>query len=1328
MMLRACRWLFMGLCIPLLVLALGLTWLRIGINSHPLYHNWVQSQVSQAVGQELYLDAFNVQLLGSQLKIQLAGITAAQELSLARLSLGVDVRTSLLQGRLAVSQVQATGLALNLAQQASGAWGPQSTGEQGGQSAPALMLALVQQVPNLWLHNVSLSFQPVNAPVIRIPNLNARLALDHDSLQSGDGLNHISVSLYGINQPNSGVDITGLEAHMKVAISPQHGIKQAQIYLHSEGVDLTPWASALAQQTASQNYKAKLKRVYIEGDYWFNYQPGQGLKLTTRKMKLDLASDSLRLELSGKLSAASSAEAGSEDLFMMDDWRLSATELTGQVNGRDIPTDTVIAQNQHGQFALEVPQLNLDRTLAVLQTIEGLPPKIVTPIHALAPSGRATSVQLHLNLSHPKEFLFQAQVHGASIKPWLGVPQIEQADGHIWLNRYGGKVAISDDNGLSVRVVDLISKAWPIEGLKGEFSWRYGSLSNRFASSNMAIELDQGQANLAIVAEFPRKGSATKPMLQLALGLQNLDLAGLPDLLPDRVLGDQLGAWLTQSTPAGQVTQAALLYYGQPGVSKSIPIKAKVVSPSLIYTKGWPAVENLLATVAVNATSVRVTAQAGHIQTPQLSQSIEGLQVQVPIKAGAGQYINVQGQVAGEATHIMSLAQQLPIKLNLPTWLHDARPQGLVKVAGDVAVAYGHKAPASYKLEVSSQDLSATWAPLRADLRHIEFLVDVNSAAHGIGAIGAISGSGLMDGQKISFRRLDQWALARPWLDQIPISIIDSQRLAQRDLVIEFSGRAPAGYLNTKYKQPWLEQIPGELPFVVRLATCTDGSVDACSQLSAQIDLTRADFNLPAPINQLQQMQLLGDWHGEQQQWYAAIDEHHMSIVLQQDKATGRSLQWQGGVLSLQQPVHWAQTGEWSVSGELDNIDMPAWWQAYQTHIGPLVDASGKAGIRPQVKVRVKHAHWYDVTLDDATLDFKTTLAESASTEVAPPWRLRLTSEQLTGQINSFSAKNPLVVHVDYARFDFPEPQADVNTDLLEHIDPSALPDADVTIDELIKNGEYFGQWQFKTRHQNSQVNVHDLEAFIRHSHLQGNLIWSKVDGLHQTQFTGRVATSDISNMLIDWGYGPSVSADVSAIEVQLEWPHSPLAFALKEVTGDIGLRLKQGRFADSLDGAAGLKILALMDMSRLMRRVKLDISDVIKPGFSFDSVNAHYRFNQGVAQTMSPLALKSSSLNLTMSGWIDFNQRLVHNSLVVTLPVVDKLPLAALLAGLPQLSGAIYIANKLIGDELETFTSARYQVVGSLDKPQVELVKIFDKDYQNQSVQERIENVISID
>jgi uncharacterized protein YhdP len=383
----------------------------------------------------------------------------------------------------------------------------------------------------------------------------------------------------------------------------------------------------------------------------------------------------------------------------------------------------------------------------------------------------------------------------------------------------------------------------------------------------------------------------------------------------------------------------------------------------------------------------------------------------------------------------------------------------------------------------------------------------------------------------------------------------------------------------------------------------------------------------------------------------------------------------------------------------------------------------------PQIDVKIKRATWFGLDIDQSTLIFQKLPAEGALTR--QPWRLRLTSEQLAGQVDYFGASHPLVIQVDHAYLNFPEPATETETpesvDLLENIDPSKFPDADVSIDELLKNGESFGQWQFKTRRQGTQVNVHDLDAYIRHSHLQGNLIWAKVDGVHRTQFTGRVASTDMASLLVAWGYGPALVAETSAIEVQLEWPRSPLGFAIKDISGDLGLRLKNGSFSAAPGATKGLKVLALLDMNRLMKRVRLDFSDIIQPGFNFDSIAVQYRFDHGVASTVAPLTLKSTALNLSMDGWIDFNKRLVDNNLIVTLPLAEKLPLAALIAGLPQLSGMIYLVNKLIGDELSTFTSARYAVVGSLDSPEVKLVKIFDKDYQQQSIKERIENVISI-
>jgi uncharacterized protein YhdP len=694
-------------------------------------------------------------------------------------------------------------------------------------------------------------------------------------------------------------------------------------------------------------------------------------------------------------------------------------------------------------------------------------------------------------------------------------------------------------------------------------------------------------------------------------------------------------------------------------------------------------------------------------------------------------YITVHGQIAGEASQIITLAQELPLHLNLPSWLHAAKPQGDVSLQGSFGIPFGHQAKVIYDLKLSGDDLSGYWEPLQANLSQVSFEVGLSSEHAGI---GNISGNGLVDDQLITFKRLSKVDLAKHWLSQIPTKVLYSVNRnfdAQVDnLTMEFTGQLPAHYLATKINQPWVQEISGPLPFVARFSTCTQTAA-LCTWLSAEVDLNQAGIDLPDPLNQLQQLQLLGNWQQDDQNWYASIDQHQVAVKLGTNESSN-GLRVLGANAAFNSAVDWAEQGQWRVGGQIEFVDLDPWLTVYQQRIKSWWVAAEKKPttvVLPTIDVKIKRATWQGLDMDHATMTLQI-LTEEGDLLALNPWRFRLASEQLAGKVDYYGASHPLVIHIDHAHLNFPElvdAKAD-DYDLLKNIDPSKFPDADVSIDELAKNGESFGQWQFKMRRQGTLVNVHDLDAYIRHSRLQGNLIWDKVDGFHRTQFTGRVSSSDITSLLMDWGYGPALVAETSALEVQLDWPRSPAAFSIKDISGDVGLRLKKGSFSSSQSSANGLRVLAMFDMSRLMKRVQLDFSDIIQPGFSFDSVAVHYRFDDGVASTVSPLTLKSTALNLTMDGWIDFNRRQVNNNLIVTLPVADKLPLLALVAGLPQLSGMIYVVNKLIGEELSTFTSARYSVMGSLDKPDVKLVKIFDKDYQAQSVKERIESVISIE
>ena len=69
-----------------------------------------------------------------------------------------------------------------------------------------------------------------------------------------------------------------------------------------------------------------------------------------------------------------------------------------------------------------------------------------------------------------------------------------------------------------------------------------------------------------------------------------------------------------------------------------------------------------------------------------------------------------------------------------------------------------------------------------------------------------------------------------------------------------------------------------------------------------------------------------------------------------------------------------------------------------------------------------------------------------------------------------------------------------------------------------------------------------------------------------------------------------------------------------------------------------------------------------------------------------------------------------IDAKLLVTLPVTNNLPLAALIVGAPAIGGALFIADKLLGDRVARFASVQYDVKGAWQNPDISFDKPFEK------------------
>ena len=147
------------------------------------------------------------------------------------------------------------------------------------------------------------------------------------------------------------------------------------------------------------------------------------------------------------------------------------------------------------------------------------------------------------------------------------------------------------------------------------------------------------------------------------------------------------------------------------------------------------------------------------------------------------------------------------------------------------------------------------------------------------------------------------------------------------------------------------------------------------------------------------------------------------------------------------------------------------------------------------------------------------------------------------------------------------------------------------------------------------------------------------------------------------------------------------------------------------VDGSAQVvRIFGLLNFNAIGRRLRLDFSDLFGKGLSYDRVKGVLNARNGVYSTSKPILMTGPSTNLEINGTLNMVTDQVNAKLLVTLPVTNNLPLAALLVGGPAAGGAMFLLNKLIGDQVSRFASVQYSIQGPWNDPKITFDKPFEK------------------
>ena len=197
---------------------------------------------------------------------------------------------------------------------------------------------------------------------------------------------------------------------------------------------------------------------------------------------------------------------------------------------------------------------------------------------------------------------------------------------------------------------------------------------------------------------------------------------------------------------------------------------------------------------------------------------------------------------------------------------------------------------------------------------------------------------------------------------------------------------------------------------------------------------------------------------------------------------------------------------------------------------------------------------------------------------------------------------------------------------------------------------------------------------------------------------------------MLAWNFAPSVTSESFRVDADGSWPGSPAWFSLKRFSGNLDASLRKGQFVEVQGSAQALRVFGLLNFNSIGRRLRLDFSDLLGKGLSYDRVKGNLQATNGLFVTHEPITLSGPSSNLELNGNLDMNNERIDAKLLVTLPVTNNLPLAALIVGAPAIGGALFVVDKLLGDKVARFASVQYDVKGPMQDPQISFDKPFEK------------------
>jgi uncharacterized protein (TIGR02099 family) len=1251
-------------------------------------------------------------------------------LSIRQIDAEIDLLASLvsLVPVFAVLNVDQTDVSLR---QKEGRWGV-----AGDQSAPENMSAFVRQIINVLTQQPEVSFT------------NARLTLYPEQGKAQQ--------LYPITfRLNNASEQHHLYGSLALSLSGT-GKSQVEFAIETENLPVDPLAgdyqlyakvSNLGQQLLSLDLVElpfNIEELDMGTELWGRWRNDR-IESLQGKLQIDrLSFQEESLESISDSSLIFTVRPGDQHAISLQQFNLTITDLLIQNGSGKLVAPYISAELALNQGNAELHQITLKELDLGMwsQWFSGKPylPDILNDaLHQLNPQGSLKNLTVVWPDANDLSTLQgDADLYQVSVDDYYGAPILKNVSGRLGFTESTGEIDLNSQN-FSMGFPGLFVQNWEYAHATGKVSWL---IEERAGHTRPVVTVKSDLLGLESTAlKAAGRFSMYLPLdrtyqteLTLMIGLKGADGRQASLYIPPAEVGESLHRWVSEAIQGGTVNDGMLvLRAGTRATDDRLPPTVQLyfdVSDATVkFQPDWPVISETDLTLSLDQGALSIKASRGRLLNSQASM----IDVQLPAHSTN---LSIKTTVAGEAADILTLLHT--------TSLHDAVGEGF----DSWSLSGTHETDVHVIVPLVGKEM-----PLVTVNSHLENGRLEDKAANLV--FSNVSGDIAFESEKgLSSESIRATLMNAPVAVRIePLPKTKDNPALTR---VFLTGKVGVPALRKQIELAFLASAEGAVNIRARLDICSGSPL--CNKLVIDSDLRGMSIQAPAPFGKnaaaTLPLQIVGQLGIAEPLWRYNLGDQLRGVTKLLAGASRTRIAFGG-----KRPQEPEESGIW-IEGSLDEVDLEefrafmdrnGWWDLDSLAVLPKASYSNilnqtplnqgeinqgeinqgeinqgemsqgelkQAGLSQdglkQLALSIKRVNAGEIQISDLDLVVNTT--RSGHTVIG------FVSPKLTGEIRMPSQTGkPYQVNLDHWYLEKPSALVSKTPDS-NIFDTREWPSVDLSIKKLYLNTKPFGQWAMQVRPDSvGQLTLGSISGQHNNFEIKGAAGWRLVDRAPQSFMKMTLQGDNFGQLLADFGYDGVLESETTNMSSDFTWPGYPWGFALNQLNGSFKMLLKKGRVIETGEQSNILRLFGILNLNTIVRRLKLNFTDLVEKGVAFDRVSADYLLDKGIASSQAPLTLSGPSANVNMTGRINMVDQTLDSQMDVILPVTSNLPIAAVLLGAPQIAGAVFLLDKLIGDRFEKVSTLTYRLKGSWADPDINIVTPGNALPENRTVEQGV-------